>query len=576
MKKFFYGILLVIIVTALSVPFINWQVLKQPVLTQLQTVSGCQIDLKGSVHLKILPVPQIVLTQVAIKPVSRPIGTASLTLESATAETVGVSWAWGPLWGGKLQIHSLVIQKPIFLLKSIPQTASQPATISADKPPSSPFALSLAEFSLQSGRIVIDAQTAHQKTIQNITMKGSITGLAGPVTLNGQADYKDGGITLDLTIAELTDKTPIQGTITARYQESDYGPISFKGYLRNKGFDGEVHAAHLKIPVLPHPLTAKGTVVYNGKSQLNTHLLINQDSHQLTLDSQTNLEQVITDLKLKSQKITYEKYDFTNLKADLRIKGQEIDFKEISAQIYQGTFHATGHLSENRQMIAQAHLKDVNLAVIPALKETPLQKGRLDCAANLSFNLNHPAEMLETVSGVVGVTMKEGIVETLDIKTLIHNLKNIKDIKGLIAGLETLPKQAPLSINVLKGDFYLKKGVADTQNLYMAADEVIVNGQGQLNLKEMLFNLLLKIKINQLPKWPALPFKLSGTWQHPHYGIDQEELGSMVTKGLANHFMDQMANTLNQSLKTSKNPENLGESIKPEKIVKDLIGGLLG
>ena len=580
MRKILYGLLGLVGILFISLPFIDWQSFKEPILEKVQQMSGCQIQLKGPMYIKFFPTPQIVLKQAFIEPATSVIGTDSLQLLTAKAKSIVLSWAWLPLLRGKLDIHHLNLEEPIIILKttSLKGSNSSPSTPSDSNSSSTIPPFALRDFSVQKGEIIIDPDTSQQQQIKDINVKGSITSSKGPANVSGYLDYNDMGLNLNLTLEKPTDiSTPLKGSLLIRYQKQEYGPLFFMGHLQKDGLEIGLNTKGLKIPNFPKPISLKGDITYR-QNLLKTHINLEDGTNQLLVLSNTNIDKGTTDLALTSKKLTYLNYYIENLNADVKIKGKDILFNKIEADIYEGKLKAKGHLYPNQKLDFQGHLSRINLVKIEALQDSPVKKGRLEAVTNLSLNLEELGKFLETLEGTLQANVTEGGVETLDVKALTTQFKKVNDLSSLVKGIELTKKRNTLDIHTLNADFQIYKGQAKTDNIKILAGSVDILGKGVIDLVKKGLNLKLSVKIKALGNL-TIPFKVVGPWEKPDYGVNQESLGVLMTQSYGDQVVDkimsQVRKQVNKAADQVGQKQGSSQNLNPAQIAKNLVGNLL-
>ena len=554
MRKLFYGFLIFIAVALVSIPFIDWQNLKQPILNKVQSISGCEIEIKGPIHIQLFPTPKIVLSDALVRPTTQPIGSDSFQLVSVEVEKLRLSWSWVPLLRGKFDIHHFDLKGPVIMLKSVAAPKKKPdvQSSSTSHSPSKTSNFSLHHFAIESGKVVIDAGTPKQMRLDNIDVSGFINSLSGPAELAGAVTYNDINFNFTVNVSESKQTIPVSGSVTVVYKGQTYSPLSFSGFVNQK-----------------------------DKQLLKTHLTIGYEGNTLILDTSTDFEKDQTELAITSKKISYKTHQLLNLRAALKMKGSEVWFNKVEGEMFEGKLDISGHLQADKKLALQVHVHQLNLIKVPALHDSLVKRGRLETLAKLNLNLNNPDKLLETLSGTMGVNVTDGAVETIDIDALTQQIKKIKDLQSLAQGLEITKKRRILDIKTLRADFNINKGIATTKNLEIAADPVDISGQGDIDISQSLLNLILKVHVKALGKL-VIPFKITGNWNAPTYGVDQEQLGAVITKNLTqtvvNTVVGQVRKKAEEMLGQGKNTQknDADKPLKPEKIIKEVLGGLLG
>ena len=551
MRKILYGFLILIIVSFISLPFINWQSLKQPILNKVQSLTGCVIDINGPIHIHLLPSPKIVLNRASVRANGDSLKNDSFQLISAKVKKLRLTWFWTPLLRGKLDINHFDLKQPEIVLKSLP---SFKKTVDQASPPSHGTSkashFSLHHFSISDGKIIVDAHTPQQMDIHNISVGGFIESLKGPAELGGSLTYNGMNCNFKINVMQPAQTIPVKGFMTLNYKGQIFNPLSFEGFLDTQ-----------------------------DKTLFKTHLTLHHENNTVQVKTVTTLANSQTDVTVFSKKLTYQTYQLLNVNAALSIQDGEVFLNKMDANAYEGKLDLKGHLQANKKFTVKGHLHQLDLTKVPSLKDLPLKKGRLETFAHLQGDLEDTNAWVETLSGTMNINVTEGAVETIDIEALTQQIKKIKDSQSLAEGVEITQKRNALDIKTMKVDFSIDKGIAKTKNLEVFADPVDITGQGTIDIRQTLLNLMLKVHVKALGNL-TIPFKVTGPWAKPEYGVDQEQFGVLITKSFAQHTVDSVMAQVRKKAQEALNQKSINQdtvkNFKPEKIAKQVLGGLLG
>ena len=523
--------------SVVGVSLINWQDYKDPILKKIQNLTDCQIDIKGPIHLKFFPTPHLVLNDVFVKPLSKNLGTDSLKLESLYTKSLGLTWRWLPLLKGKLDIYHFKVDEPLISLKSVHANKSLSNSTHAVG-----SILCLRRFLVQKGEVTIDSGTSQGHKIQKINLEGSIESLLGPIELKGSLTYDDISFSnIIFSLKENPQSSSIAGAFTVTYGTSAKGTFDFEGsFKKDEGILLTVQSKNLFIEALPQSLIFKGLFDYS-KNALKTQMAFSQADETVSIEGNTNLEKENSIFEVNCKKLTHGGYQINNIYSRITVKGDDVSVEKIEADAYKGKIQAKGHLQLNKKFNIKGHIQDVDLTTIPTIKESSVQSGLLNSDMSLTGNVKDLNQLLKTLNGMVSVKVVKGGVQTLDIESLTQQVKKIRDWKSLSEGLKLTQKRNILNIDLLKGDFDINQGIANTKNLTILSDLVDVEGKGRIDLEKIYLDLTLKVKIKSLGNL-KIPFKIQGDWDNLDYGIDGEEFGVLITQDLGQHVMDKVLN----------------------------------
>ena len=164
------------------------------------------------------------------------------------------------------------------------------------------------------------------------------------------------------------------------------------------------------------------------------------------------------------------------------------------------------------------------------LKSTEGLEGNLDADIDLRAQGSSIAGLMGGLNGKTVLVMGKGRVDNKYIDILGGDLSS-----NLFRLLNPFPKEtqpAYTSINCFVSGFSIKDGVASTTALALNTDDMVVVGEGEINLKTERLNLSLKpvpkggfgthatgkltVSLDELTR----PFKLGGTLAHPSLAVD--------------------------------------------------------
>jgi hypothetical protein len=216
------------------------------------------------------------------------------------------------------------------------------------------------------------------------------------------------------------------------------------------------------------------------------------------------------------------------------LKGGTLTVKPLRAVIGKGSMD--GHLS------LQSHGEVASLAIVfkikkfdigyltKELKSTEGLEGNLDADIDLRAQGSSIAGLMGGLNGKTVLVMGKGRVDKKYIDKLSGNLGF-----NLFHLLNPFPQEAQpasTSINCFVSGFSIKDGAARTTALALNTDDMVVVGEGEINLKTERLNLSFKpvpkggfgthatgkltVRLDELTR----PFKLGGTLAHPSLALD--------------------------------------------------------
>jgi len=176
------------------------------------------------------------------------------------------------------------------------------------------------------------------------------------------------------------------------------------------------------------------------------------------------------------------------------------------------------------------------------LKSTEGLEGNLDADIDLSAQGSSIAGLMGGLNGKTVLVMGKGRVDKKYIDRLGGNLSS-----SLFHLLNPFPQEAQpasTSINCFVSGFSIKDGAARTTVLALNTDDMVVVGEGEINLKTERLNLSLKpvpkegfgthatgklnISLDELTR----PFKLGGTLAHPSLAVDPTQIAIIFGRAI--------------------------------------------
>ncbi len=258
------------------------------------------------------------------------------------------------------------------------------------------------------------------------------------------------------------------------------------------------------------------------------------------------LRQADADVKIQAAQVLLPNLPLNNFEMGVALKDGTLTVKPLRAVIGKGSMD--GHLSLQSQgkaasMIIVLKIKKFDIGYLTKeLKSTEGLEGNLDADIDLSARGSSIAGWMGGLNGKTVLAMGKGRVDKKYIDRLGGNLGS-----NLFHLLNPFPQEAqPAStpINCFVSGFSIKDGVASTTALALNTDEMVVVGEGEINLKTESFNLSLKpvpkggigthatgklnISLDQLTR----PFKLGGTLAHPSLAVDSTQTAIIFGKAI--------------------------------------------
>ncbi len=191
---------------------------------------------------------------------------------------------------------------------------------------------------------------------------------------------------------------------------------------------------------------------------------------------------------LNAGSITYDQVVMNNVKANVNLDRGMIKLNPVTSQIFGGTQAGNMAIDTRTTPVTYAlssklEKVDANqlLSSISKLKDTLY--GTLNANAQTNFASASGQEIVRTLNGRTSLNLGNGKLANVD---LLYQLANVG--KFLNTG-KTISQKNYTSLVKLTGDFDVKSGVAETNNLQAVTDAGTLAAQGLVNLVDQTLNM---------------------------------------------------------------------------------------
>jgi uncharacterized protein involved in outer membrane biogenesis len=283
--------------------------------------------------------------------------------------------------------------------------------------------------------------------------------------------------------------------------------------------------------------------------------------------SQGMLDKITGGGNLSVGSITYQDLVLNNVRSKVALDHGVIRMNPVTAQLYNGQETGAITVDARKDPIVfdvQSKLDKVDankmLSSVSSLKQTLY--GMLAANANTSFNTGGNGNIASTLNGNLGLNLANGKLAKID---LLYELANIG--KFLSTGKQ-ISQKGFTNLTALTGNFNVRNGVAQTNDLKAVIDGGTLAGNGLINLADETLNMHLTAVLTQAMTKSVggvgniggymntalankngelvVPVIVTGTFSNPHFAPDVEKIAQMK---------------LNNLLPTSANPGNLTSGI---------------
>jgi uncharacterized protein involved in outer membrane biogenesis len=258
------------------------------------------------------------------------------------------------------------------------------------------------------------------------------------------------------------------------------------------------------------------------------------------------LRQADADVKVQVAQLLLPNLPLNSFDMGIVLKDGALTVKPLKVVLGKGSMD--GHLSLQSQgkvasLIIVFKIKKFDIGYLTKeLKSTEGLEGNLDVDIDIKAQGSSIAGLMGGLNGKTVLVMGKGRVDKKYIDRLGGNLSS-----SLFHLLNPFPQEAQpasTSINCFVSGFSIKDGVASTTAFALNTDDMVVVGEGEINLKTERLNLSLKPvpkggfgthatgKLNVSLDELTRPFKLGGTLAHPSLAVDSTQTAIIFGKAI--------------------------------------------
>lgn len=263
--------------------------------------------------------------------------------------------------------------------------------------------------------------------------------------------------------------------------------------------------------------------------------------------------------------VQYDDLVLNNVRSNVSLNHGLIQLNPLTSQIYGGQENGSVSIDMRpAQPVYNVNLKtnkvDANKLVSSVSSIKQMIYGLLDSNVNATFSSPSADSIARGLNGTLGLDLTNGKLANLD---LLHELAAVGKFVG---GVPAAPKGFTNLIQ-LTGNFDVKNGVAQTNNLKAVIEGGTLAAKGLVNLADQSLNLHVTAVLNKAMSQQVggtqiggfmntalannqgelvIPAVITGTFQHPQVAPDLQEMAQLKVQNL---------------LPTSKNPGALTSGI---------------
>ena len=281
----------------------------------------------------------------------------------------------------------------------------------------------------------------------------------------------------------------------------------------------------------------------------------------------SGLQSVNADVSLAIDKLSLSDIDAAKVKIRLILNNGVATIKQLSANVFDGGATLTGTLdSKSGQLATDAKLANVNVLKLPGVKESALKAGALNLSAAITTKATSMYAIINHLNGTANLDVSKAVVEGVDIKQFMADLKTTKDVSGLSKLKASFDRKADMAFNHVRGDVKLTNGVANTRNFEIDMNEGAIKSAGTVDLPKWVLALNSTLTVRDAKNIPSLAVNITGPIDQPNFALDMDQLQKALLQLAANQLADRAKDTVKKKV-----AEQLGGAVKGG--MADKVGG---
>ena len=285
-------------------------------------------------------------------------------------------------------------------------------------------------------------------------------------------------------------------------------------------------------------------------------------------------------LELDLDSLIFEQRRINNPGITLTADKGLISLERLTAQLYSGQLNASGSLDARTETAAtQTNLQVSNIQIGELLKEmadSDAVSGLFSTQAELTTRGNSMHAMISNLNGSASIGMKEGVLQGIDMAQTV--CQGIQTVTALGINPQQVDRSTPFAD--LLGNFRIRNGVVENNDLSATLDAMLLKGQGKVDLPAQAIDYRLGFTIqenlfqqtcsvNNRLEGLELPINCKGQFDTPPAQMCRPDT-SVFTQLLRQEVQRKIEERIGGSVE-----EQIKERIGGEQGARDLIRGLL-
>ncbi|WP_417584670.1 AsmA family protein [Nitrincola sp.] len=285
-------------------------------------------------------------------------------------------------------------------------------------------------------------------------------------------------------------------------------------------------------------------------------------------------------LELDLETLIFEQKRINNPGITLTADDGLINLNRLTAQLYSGQLNASGNLdARSTPVTTQANLQVNDIQVGELLKEmadSDAVSGLFSTQAELVTSGGSIHAMINNLNGSASISMKEGVLQGIDMAQTV--CQGIQTVTSLGVNTPQVDRSTPFAD--LLGNFRIRQGVVENNDLSATLDAMLLKGQGKVDLPAQAIDYRLGFTIqenlfqqtcsvNNRLEGLELPVNCKGQFDTPPAQMCRPDT-SIFTQLLRQEVQRKIEEQIGGSIE-----EQINERIGGEEGARELIRGLL-
>jgi len=246
---------------------------------------------------------------------------------------------------------------------------------------------------------------------------------------------------------------------------------------------------------------------------------------------------------LRAPEILVGDYDFRNVTAEITVEEGVVSANPLKAHLFDGEAALNFKLYARQTPELDLRLSITNADVATAMTAAAgLQAvtGRAGFSGEFNTVGHSQLEMVAALKGGARISAREGVIRGIDLPKLsdrLHNLDNIKNVVGIVAGSLSGGETAYRSI---EGAVQVAKGVVRTTDVRTDVDAVDTTVTSEMDLVKWTMDTEARFRLTDHPKAPNVGVDLRGPIDQPRRDLKTQRLESYLGKRVAAAMLNKL------------------------------------